>query len=196
MNLQYWGNLAVASVKTPAIAARTLMAMGFDTGTLWNALVLVAVANTFLFSLSNVILPGPSPLPEILSAPLVYFAVVAGGLALTAVSIRWVGRFMGGKGSLADILVLIVWMQVLRVLVQVVVLVLVFVIPLLSALLVFASALIGVYMLVHFINQAHRLDSPGKAAVVLVVSVLAIVVGLSVLLTLVGGPYIGSTLNV
>jgi len=144
MTAQDWRQLAITSVKDPGSAARTLIAMGFTTGVLWNALVLVAVANTFLFTLSNMILSGPSPLPALFTIPWVYFAIVAGGLALTALSIYWVGRMMGGQGSLGDILVLIVWMQALRVLVQVVVLILVFVLPLLSAFLVFAAALIGI----------------------------------------------------
>ena len=196
MTLQGWYQLAITSVKDPGQAARTLMAMGFEAGALWTALVLVAVANTFLFTLSNVILPGPSPLPEFLSHPWVYFAIVAGGLALTALSIFGTGRLMGGKGSLGDILVLIVWMQFLRVLVQAVALVLMLFLPQLSGLLVLAVALIGVYMLVHFVKEAHRFDTTGRAAFVLVASFLAIVVGLSVLLTLVGGLTVGSTLNV
>jgi len=191
--MQGWRALAIMSVRKPAEAARILMAMGFPTGVLWNALVLVAVGNTLLFALSNQILEGPSPLPDVFSVPLVYFAIVAGGLALTALSLWWVGTKMGGKGSLADILVLITWMQMLRLLVQVVVLALVFVTPLLSALLVLAAGLIGVYMLVHFVDQAHRFNSPGKAILVLIVSLLAIVVGLSIILTLVGGPIVGST---
>ncbi len=192
MKHQGWITLAILSVKKPAEAARILIAMGFASGALWNALMLVAVGNTLLFALSDQILDGPSPLPGVLNAPLVYFSVVAGGLALTALSVYWIGRWMGGMGTLADILVLITWMQMLRLLVQVVVLALVFVAPLLSAILVLAAGLVGVYMLVHFVNQAHRFNSSGKAILVLVVSLLAIVVGLSIILTLVGGPFVGT----
>jgi len=193
---QYWRNLAILSVRKPGDAARVLMALGLGTGVLWNALVLIAIANAVQFSLSNMILPGPSPLPGILGAPLVYFAIVAGGLSLTALSIYWTGRFMGGEGTLADVLVLIVWMQILRLLVQVAALVLVLVMPILSILLVIIAGLIGVYMLVNFINQAHRFNSIAKATVVLVLSILAIVAGLSLLLTIFVGPYSGATLNV
>lgn len=196
MNMQYWRQLAITSVKDPADAARTLMAMQFPTRVLWNALVLVAAGNTVLFFLSNLLFPGPSPLPAIFSEPLIYFAIVAGGLALMAWSIFWTGRLMGGKGALADILVLIVWLQALRLVVQLVVLVLMFVVPVLSAMLVLAVALIGVYILVHFVDQAHRFGSPGRAAAVLILSLLVIVIGLSVILTLIGGPYVGSTINV
>ncbi len=192
MSFQYWRELAIISLRDPASAARTLMNMGFQTGMLWNALVLVAVGNTLLYSLSGVLMPSPTPLPDVFSMPLIYFAIVAGGLALTALSIHWVGGVMAGKASLADILVLIVWLQFLRLVVQVAVLVGMFVMPLVSALLIFAAALMGVYLLVHFVDQAHRFKSTGKAAVVLILSLVAIVVGLSLVLTLVGGLFGGA----
>jgi hypothetical protein len=196
MTWQELQRLAITSLKDPADAARTLLAMQLPTRVLWDLLVLVAIGNTILFYFSNLFFPGPSPLLAMFTAPFVYFLVVSGGLALMAVSICWTGRFMGGKGTLADILVLIVWMQMLRLLVQAVVLVLMFVMPVLSALLVLAVALVGIYVLLHFINQAHRYGSLGRSAVVLILSFLAIVVGLSILLTLIGGPFVGSTLNV
>jgi len=192
MSFQYWRELAIISLRDPASAARTLMAMGFQTGMLWNALLLVAVGNTMLYSLSGVLMPGPTPLPEIFSMPLIYFAIVAGGLALTALSIHWVGGIMGGTGTLGDILVLIVWLQFLRLVVQVAVLVGMFVMPLFSALLIFAAALMGVYLLVHFVDQAHHFKSTGKAAVVLILSLVAIVIGLSLVLTLLGGLFGGA----
>lgn len=196
MNMNYWSRLAMTSVRKPAEAAQTLMAMGFDSRTLWSALVLVAIGNTLLYSLSTILFPEPTPMSAMLNTPFVYFAIVAGGLSLTAVSITWVGNRMGGKGRLVDVLVLVVWMQVLRLVVQGVVLVLVFVMPALSALLVLAAALIGIYMLVHFIDQAHGFQSTGRSAFVLIASMLAIVVGLSLILSLFGGFATGMMPNV
>lgn len=191
-----WRGLVVLSVRNPAEGARVLMGLNLPGRALWTALALVAVLNTILFTLSNILFPGPTPLPEVLTAPTVYLAVVFGGLALTVYSIFWVGRMLGGQGALADILVLIVWLQALRVAVQAVALVLMLVVPLLSGLLVLAAGLIGVWMMVHFVNEAHRLNSLGRAVGVLVASLLAIVVGLSVLLSLVAGPIVGSTPHV
>lgn len=193
MTLGEWRQLAITSVKDPATAARALMAMQIPRKALWIALVLVAVLNTLLFVLSNVVMPGPSPLPEIFDSPGLYLAIVVVGLILTTYSIYGVGRVMGGKGSLNDVMVLVVWLQVLRVAVQGAALVLVLLLPLLSALLVFAAALIGVFMLVHFIDQAHRFGSLGRSAAALIASLLAIVFGLSLILSLVGGPIVGST---
>lgn len=188
-----WRGLAVTSVRYPAQGARILLSLEVPARVLWTALALVAVLNTLLFTLSNILMPGPTPLPVVLTSPFVYLALVLGGLTLTVYSIFWTGRLLGGKGELADVMVLVVWLQALRVAVQAVALVLLLVAPLLSGLLVLAAGLIGVWMMVHFVNEAHRLNSLGRAAGVLIASLLAIVVGLSVLLSLIGGPIVGST---
>lgn len=188
MNFAHWRDLAVLSVRNPAQAARDLMAMGLPRDTLWTALALVAVLNTILFSLSRVIAPGPSPFPAILNSPIVYFLLVVVGLVLTIYALFWVGRGLGGKGSLDDVMVLVIWLQVLRVVVQAATMVLLLTIPILSALLVLASAIIGMYMLVHFINQAHRLESNGRSIGVLIAAMVAIVLGLSLILSLIGAP--------
>ena len=75
------------------------------------------------------------------------------------------------------------------------VLVLVFVAPVLSGLLVLTSSLIGAYMMAHFVDQAHGFQSLGRAAAVMIASFLAIAIGLSTLLLLVGGPNVGSNLT-
>lgn len=189
-------DLVVTSVRDPATAARSLMDMHLPREALWTALVLVAVLNTLLYGISNLLVPGPSPLPAGLEAPGLYFAFVAGGLVLTIYAIFWTGRALGGQGQIGDVMVVIIWLQTLRVAVQVAALVLILISPLLSALLIFAAALLGVYILVHFVNQAHALGSLGKSAGVLIASVLAMVLALSLILSLVGAPFTGAETNV
>lgn len=192
----YWRQLVITSIKDPASAARSLMALQLPSQALWTALALVAVLNTALFTLSNLLMPGPSPLPAVFSSPMVYFSIVMVGLTLTTYALYWVGRWFNGKGSVADIMVLIVWLQLLRVLAQAAVLVLVMTLPFLAMLVVFAVTLIGVYMLVHFVDQAHRFGSVGRSAMVLIASLLAIVFGLSLIVAFFGGPNVGSLPNV
>ncbi|MFK7753814.1 MAG: YIP1 family protein [Sedimentitalea sp.] len=182
------GQLALLSIKKPAEAAQFLLNMRLDSQTLWTGLFLVAVSNTLLFSISNMMVPGPSPIPGLFNNPMIYFLFVTGGLVLTVYALFWVGRGLGGAGGLYDVMVLIVWMQALRVVVQGATLVLLLTMPALSALLVLAAAVIGIYMLVHFIDQAHGFGSVGRAVGVLIASVLAIVLGLSLLLSLSGFP--------
>lgn len=184
--------LAILSIKDPAMGAKTVLSMPLPREALWTALVLVAVLNAALFTVSNILVPGPTPFPGIFTVPLIYCAVVAGGLVLTVYALFWIGRALGGSGSLEDIMQVIVWLQALRVVAQLAVLVFLVTVPVLSALLVFAVSLYGLYMLLHFINQAHQLDSMARAAGVLIASLLAIVLGLTLLISLFGGSIVGS----
>lgn len=196
MMLRDWGQLAATTVRDPAEAARALLAQPVGRDVLWTALILAAVLNTLLFALSNILLPTPQAFPAFLNAPLAYFALVTMGLIAFIQFLTWVGRLMGGQAGFAEVMVLMVWLQYLRVLVQAAALVLVLIFPLLSLVLVVAATLAGLYILLHFISQAHRLTSLGRAAVVLILTMLAMAVALSVLIALVGAPIMGTAFNV
>ena len=103
----------------------------------------------------------------------------------------WVGRMFGGQGSMEDIMVVIVWLQFMRVLVQAAALLLLLTIPVLSMLLILAAALVGIWILVHFVDQAHRYGSLGKAAGVLIAAFVGMVVGISILLSMIGVDAVG-----
>ncbi|MDU9003700.1 Yip1 family protein [Sedimentitalea todarodis] len=186
-------DLAILTVKAPAQASRILLSMEIPREALWTGLALVAVLNGLLFALSNLLVPGPSPLPEMFLVPVLYTALVAGGLVLTVFALFWTGRFMGGTGTLDDIMLAILWLQGLRVALMVIVIVLILTVPVLSALLVFGASIYGLYILLHFVNEAHRLNSLAKSAGVLVASMAAIVLGLTLLISLFGGPISGLT---
>ena len=193
MNAVNWRDLALTSITDPATAARMLLALNLPREALWAGLMLVAVLNTLLFGISNVLMPGPSPLPSMLDSPSVYFAFVAGGLILVIYAIFWTGRALGGQGTLQGVMILIVWLQGLRVLVQVAAMVLLLVMPLMSGILAFAAAIIGVYIMLHFVNQAHQFDSLGRSAGTLIGAFLGLVVALSVVLSLLGGTVTGGS---
>jgi hypothetical protein len=59
-------------------------------------------------------------------------------------------------------------------------------VPGLAALVVLAAAIWGVYILISFIDAAHRFDNRLKAAGVMVLAFVAMAIGLSTLLSLVG----------
>lgn len=187
-----WRDLVKTSIIDPALAARTLLAARLPQNALWIGLSLVAVMNTLVFVLTNTLVPGPSPLPGAFDTPIVYLVIVFGGLTATVYALFIAGRFLGGKGSFADVMAIVVWMQALRLLVQIAALVLLLIMPLLSALLIFAAALYGLFIMLHFVNQAHQLDSLGRAAGVIIASAFGIAVGLTLLLTLLGGMFSGS----
>lgn len=189
--------LVATTVTNPAEAARQLLSLNLGRETLWLALVLAVVLNALLHVLTNILVPVDDPELQLLTNSLVtYVALAGGGLLLSIAAFFYVGRKMGGAGSFEDVMVLMVWMQFLRVLVQVISLIFMLAIPGLFVLLAFAAAILWLYIIVHFIDQAHRFGSPLKALGVLVLSALAIAVVVTVLLSLVGGPMLGIPANV
>ena len=184
--------LAIQTVKDPAGAARVLMDIGLPRSTLWTALVLMAVLQSVIFAVSDMMLAGPTPFPVLFGSPLRFFTMAVVALVLMVHAIHRAGRMLGGTGTLDDVLVIIVWLQALRVAVQVVGLILSVTIPVLAMLLLLVATVIGIYILLHFIDQAHRLGSIGQAVLVLFASVLVIVFGLSLILALIGLPLVGN----
>ena len=178
--------LTVTSIKEPAMAARRLLSMELEQGTLWTALLLMAVLNTLIQQISNLFIDIPTPLLQLFDVAIIYFIFVAGGLILIVFAIFWTGRIFGGRGRLEDIMVVIVWLQFLRVLVQASALILLLTIPFVSFFFVIGATIVGCWIFVHFVNEAHEFDSLGKSAVVLIAAFAAMLVGLSLLLSLVG----------
>jgi hypothetical protein len=178
--------LAIETLRAPLTAAQRLMALNLDTSTLWLALFLMAVLNTILFTLSNMVMPIDGQLPAALKSPVVYLMIVAGGLVLTAFALFWTGGALGGQGRLEDMLVLLVWLQSLRVLGQGITLVLMMISPGLAGLMILFIGLAGLWILINFIQAAHGFQTPWHAAGVLVAAMVALVLGLSVLLSLIG----------
>lgn len=182
------------TLRDPASAARALMALQVPRAALRVGLLLVSVLNTAMFVLANWLVPPQPGQPVLFDIPApIYLLLVICGLVMMIHAVFWTGRILGGTGSLVDVMVLILWLQALRVAVQVIILALIFIAPLLSAVVVFATGLLGIFIMLHFVNQAHRLNSLWRSAGVLVASLLAIVVGLSVLLSLLGGPIVGAS---
>ena len=196
MTRAIWSEMILLSIKDPAEAARRLIAWNLSREVLWTGLALAAVVNTLLFSLSGLLMPGPAMVMPLFQSPLIYLGMVSVGLVLTVVAIYWAGRILGGRGALTDVLVVVLWLQVLRVLVQVVTLVLSLTIPMLAMLLVLAATVLGIYILLHFVDQAHRLNSLPRAGGVLILSFVLMAVALSVLLALFGGMISGDLSHV
>lgn len=191
------GELALFTLKNPQDAAKQILSWRFDRGTLWTALALVAVINTLIFTLSNILVPVQSPLGPAFDNPVIFLFVVAGGLVLTVSALFWTGRMLGAQDArFDDLLTLMIWLQALRAVAQAAVLVLMLVSPALAMLLVMAAGIAALWLLVNFVNVALKLDSMMRAVMVLIASTLAVVLGLSVLLSMIGVTAVGIPGNV
>jgi len=198
------GTLTILSLQNPALAARFVLASGLRRDILWSLLLLVSIANATLVWVSNA-LTGPTPeqlaqmpiqIPAIIFSPLFAFVFLAGALVITVHVLHWLGAAIGGTGSLENMLAVLVWLQGLRVMAQVVLLVLMLAVPSLAGLFGLAVAILSLWLLVHFVNEAAGLDSIFKTVGVLLSAMVGVILGLSFILTITGLATMGIDANV
>ena len=182
-----WVNLVIETLRAPAQAAEFIVSLRLERATVLLGLLAVAAANAFFAGSSLYIFPPDGPLPVWFASPMAVFALIAASVFISSHVLFWVGRAMGGTGSLTDIMALWVWLQALRALAQGVVLVLTFLSPQIAALFVLAIAIYGVYLLVHFLKVGMNFETIGQAVGLLLSVVVALVLGLMFLITLSGG---------
>ena len=178
-------DLVILSLRNPRQAAEQIIGWRLDRETLWTALALAAAVNTMIFSFSIMLQPTPG-MPAFFTSPLAMFVLLAGVLVITTHGLYWTGRAIGGQGDLGDMLALVVFLQVLRILAQLVILVLMFVAPGISVIFSLATGIVGLWILVNFIAAAFRFPTLGRAFGTLLIAMLMIVLGLSFLLSIVG----------
>ena len=185
----FW-SLVRQTLFEPREAAQALMAMRLPQAVLWQALALMSVLYTILYSLSLRLSPPADPsqmlMPAMMDFPLVLAVALFGGLALTVIALRAIGQAIGGTGEMADVLVLITWLQMLRLMVQVGIIVLALGSPPLAGMAAIVVAVWGLYIFINFVDSAHGFDNRLKAFGAIVLSVIAMVMGLSAVLSLAG----------
>lgn len=196
MTLEGFLRLAWQTVLAPREVARLLLSLRLGHEALLLALALVLVLNTLIFTVSVQVSPPDPALTSLLRNPVIFMLLMGGTLGVTAIAITWTGRALGGVARIEDIGLLLIWLQALRMLVQLAVVALALVSESLAGLLVVGAAVLGVWILVQFIDEAHGFAALGKAALVLLLGVTGLVLGLSFFLTLIGATTMGLNTNV
>jgi hypothetical protein len=180
-------SLIVSSLRDPRAAAGQVMGYALGRDALWTALALVAIINTFLV-LFVLQFSGPTmPLPGYFDTPLALFILIAGLTVVYVHAMYWAGLMIGGKGTLTDVLAIVVWFQILRALAQVAVIVVSLALPPLGALFSLVVAVWGLWIFLNFLATALNLKSAWHSIAVLLLSFIGLVVGLGILLGLIGG---------
>ena len=75
--------LAVLTLRDPAEAARQILDLNLPRQALWLALLLMAVLQSLIFALSDLMTPGPTPVPALFGSPIRFMIVSALMLVLT-----------------------------------------------------------------------------------------------------------------
>lgn len=188
--------LALLTITRPAEAAQLVIGNRPGRQVLWIGLALVAVLNGVLLGLSVVIDPVPAEAPPMFRNPMMYLVVVTVLIVVSIYALYWVGRVMGGKGSLEDIMAIVVWLQLLRITVQFGVLIIGLISPGLATMTALAITLIGIWIILHFIRQAHQLGSIGQAVMVGLGAFVLMTLALSILIALFGVQLLGPAFHV
>lgn len=155
--------LARLTLEDPRAAARRLFSLGVPMSARTIGLLLMAVASTFLMHVGFLILPPvEDPLADfMMESPLRTAAIQWFVLALSVLFIHRIGRAWGGKGSLPDTLLVVVWLQVIMLGVQLVQTVLLVIAPPVAGLVNLAGIILFFWLMTSFIAELHGFASRG-----------------------------------
>ncbi|MCK0151045.1 YIP1 family protein [Marivita sp. S6314] len=178
--------LAVNTVTAPRDVAALLLSLNLSRQALWLAFALVVVLNTLMFGLTTLTSPASDLIGPFLGGPAIFGVMLGVSVAALIVAVTLCGRPLGGVARFDDIAVLVIWLQALRVVLQAVVVLLGPVSLFLSGVVVSAGSVIGIWIFVNFIDVAHETGGLLKAGFVLLLAVVGMMLGLSVIFSLLG----------
>lgn len=195
MTFEQFRGMVRITITNPRQAGAEVIALGLPSQALWIALMLVSVILSLLFSalVHSTELP-PDEMGEIIRASLGYrspllFAVINWVQAVVSVFVlHWTGRMFGGQGGMADMLAVMIWLQIVSLLLAVSLFVIGLVLPLVGVFLMLCAFFWGLWATVGLVDAANRFGNMFKAAGVCVVAVVVFSVGMTVLLMLMGDP--------
>ena len=167
--------LAIMTITHPGQAARQLLQVRPGKEALWLAFCLAVVLNVLVQTGVQALIPAPPGTvvePQSVAADLAWSA---GAMMFSTVVFLLVGRFLGGVASFEDLLLLTVWLQFLQVAAMFVALLISLVLPFLMAMFLLATAIISLYVTLHFLNEAHKFGSLLKSFGVIILTALVAV---------------------
>ena len=186
------------TIRTPREAGERIINMGLPAQALWIALSLVSVVTSLVFA--GLLQVGTLPDDQFgqimsaspaYSAPLV-FALMQWARAIVSVFVfYWVGRLMGGRNPLENVLAVLTLLQAVTFVIMVALLLTGLVLPFVTSLAILAAFIWWLWAITSLLDVAHGFDSAFKAAGVLIVSVLGVTVGMSIFFGAVGGLFMG-----
>ncbi|WP_444666319.1 Yip1 family protein [Cereibacter changlensis] len=174
--------LARFTVQKPREGARAVLSLNLPNDARWSLLLLVAIGAALLTSVSIALLP--AEMREMLGggaqSPLVSAGLQSAALLLLVGVMTQIGRWRGGKGSFADALLLVGWLQFILLLVQAVQLASQLVAPFISEIIGIAGIALFFWLLTNFVAELHGFRSLGKvfAGILLTMFALSFVLAL------------------
>lgn len=194
MTFEQFRALFRLTLTNPRAAGALVIAMNLPMQGLWLALMLVSVVLSLLVSAVFHTMPLPPDeagalirMSPAYQAPLLFALINWGQSVISVFVLHWIGRSFGGQGELADLLAVMIWLQVVSIVLAVALFLLGLVLPLVGALLILATFVWGLWATVSLVDAAHRFDNLFKAALVCIVALAAFSIGMMMISAVIGG---------
>ncbi|RVV99820.1 hypothetical protein EKE94_03875 [Mesobaculum littorinae] len=186
------------TLRDPRGTAHGLMQLGLPRPVLWQALIAVSIVSTLIGEASQWVFDmiAQPVTPLMLPGPLIFAIMQTGLLVVTVWLVLGIGRACGGHGRLEDGMILLTWLEVLRICVQAVQILVLLLSPLLSSLTGAIGLLVMAWVFTHFVAAMHGFTSLIKVFAMIAASFVAAAFVLSILLTLAGVQVIEVPANV
>ncbi|MDO5620364.1 MAG: YIP1 family protein [Paracoccus sp. (in: a-proteobacteria)] len=154
-------DLAVLTVRNPAMALRRLQALNLPMETRWMGLFLTVALSSILSWAASRLFPVEvdTLIARMTAQPLRLAAIQLVGMAGSAFLMARVGQLFGGRGSFADALLIVAWVELLLTGVQAVQVVLMLLFPAIATLLGVAAMIGFIYLAVQFTRALHGFRS-------------------------------------
>lgn len=178
--------LALRTLTDPRAAALQLINAGIPGEARWPLLALVVLASTLLSGVLNLMSPAEGPMALLLSRPFVSAGLTFAGLLIMIYALHWTGRSLGGTGDVLDMVLVMSWLQFMLFMGQIAILLVALALPPLGAFLFLAYLGYSIWMAVAFVDAVHRFDNYFKSLGVILLSLLAIGITLSILFSALG----------
>ncbi len=191
----YLLGMALQSIPEPRKIAREIQALRYPRAVLWQVFALFEVLSMAIGVAISVLYP---PAPELLAAisenpvlaittkPVLAGMVGASLLVITIFAIYWVGRSFGGTGRFDQAILTVLWLQFVMLIAQAAMLVLAIFAAGLAAIVNVSATVLMFWILSHFIAEMHGFKSVGLVFLMIILTIVAMLVGLAVILALIG----------
>lgn len=182
--------LARQSLEDPRAGARSLLALGVPLPARTAGLLLMAVSSALLMHAGFLLMPvtdDPTAL-FMMQSPLRTAVIQWLVLVASVFLIYRVGRALGGKGGIADTLLVVVWLQVIMLGVQILQLVVLIIAPAFAGIVNLAGLVLFFWLITSFIAVLHGFASRWAVLAGIFGASFAVVVVLVILVSAFFGP--------
>lgn len=178
---------AIASLRDPRGSASRVLSTHLSASVLWTMLLAVVAASVIMGQGSLILVTRGAALSNpYLANPLVMWVLQLGLLVVMVYAIHFIGRSLGGQGTVNGSLAIVVWLQFIMACLQVVQTVALFVMPPVADVIGIVGLVAFLWLLTHFIAAVHGFKSLGLVFVMILVSAFGVTFVLSLILAVLG----------